>query len=54
MCTAANFIIEGRIRPYGRSLCTVALGYFNFGDLLKSVRVASTYDVMCWVYATMF
>jgi len=23
--TAANFIIEGRMRPYGRRLCTVDL-----------------------------
>jgi len=25
MWTAANFIIEGRMRPNGRGLCTVAL-----------------------------
>jgi len=25
MWTAANFIIEGRMRPYGRRLCTVGL-----------------------------
>ena len=25
MRTAANFIIEGRMRPYGRRLCTVGL-----------------------------
>jgi len=25
MWTAANFIIEGRMRPYGRRLCTVAV-----------------------------
>jgi len=25
MWTAANFIIEGRMRPYGRKLCTVGL-----------------------------
>jgi len=25
MWTAANFIIEGRMRPYGRRLCAVAM-----------------------------
>jgi len=30
MWTATNFIIEGRMRPYGCRLCTVALHVPNF------------------------
>jgi len=33
MWTAANFIIEGRMRPYGRRLCTVGL---DVNDTWKS------------------
>jgi len=29
MWTAANIIIEGRMQPYGRRLCTVALLYLD-------------------------
>jgi len=29
MCTASNFIVEGRMRPHGRRLWTVGLYYVH-------------------------
>jgi len=45
MWTAANFIIEGRMRPYCGRLCTVALDrnpiFYSFSRLIAIV--ANTY-----------
>jgi len=40
MWTAANFIIEGRMRPYGRRLCTVAVAEWAKLEITGVVELA--------------